>query len=134
MKFQTEATKNDCIQIESPERIGMARQRRLAWDSVTKSLSRSSGQTTWSAGCGCQSACRLWPPQMGSTKETRLAPNPRTQGRSDRETGGERDSENNLAFYSFSLSAYCVLDPGTMDILILTAKDQLLTLMIVAPY
>lgn len=40
-----------------------------------------------------------------------------------------RDSENNSTFYSFLWSAHRVLetllDPGTVAILILTAKDQL---------
>lgn len=58
------------------------------------------------------------------------------EGERQRQTEGERDSGDNSTFYSFSLSAYHVLGtplgPGTTDVLILTATDQLVSLIGVA--
>lgn len=87
---------------------------------------------------GCLSLTR-------SPKETCLAPNTKDteeerdrdrEGKRQRQTEGERDSENKSAFYSCLLSAYHILDtpldPGATDILILPAKAQLATFIVVA--
>lgn len=75
-----------------------------------------------------------------NTKDTEEERHRKTQRgkEAERQTEGERDSENNSTSYSFSWSAYHVLDslldPETMDILILAAKAQLVSLIIVASY
>lgn len=121
------------------------RERRLALESSAESRSSSSrgepagAQTVVirASPDGCLSPTR-------SPKETCLAPNTNDseeerdrdrEGKRQRQTEGERDSENKSTFYSCLLSAYHILDtpldPGTTDILILTAKAQLATFIIV---
>lgn len=102
------------------------------------------GTLPWSTGCGHQSVPGLLtlPLQTISTKETSLAPDTKdAKGERETERDGksqrQRDSEKNSTLYSFLLSAHQVLDtlldPGTVDVLIGTAKDQLLTLLIITP-